>query len=71
MALADPDEATVTHITARDNVTVTSLDGVTSAGDVGGPLGSITLALRLVPLSEDELEQVSRWRSSGIACVHR
>ena len=61
MALADPDEATVA-LSGPDHVTMTSpgQGAVTlaEAGDPGGPLGSITLALRLVPLTEDEMEQV-------------
>ena len=61
VALADPDEVTVT-LTGPERVTMTSpgRGSVTSLGlaDGAGALGCITLALRLVPLGEDEMEQV-------------
>ncbi|XP_043221486.1 multiple C2 and transmembrane domain-containing protein-like isoform X2 [Amphibalanus amphitrite] len=71
VALADPDEATVTF-TSRHQVAVTSPgQGVVTsldARDVTGPLGTVSLALRLVPLSDDEVEQLegsSRCRDEG------
>ena len=72
MALADPDEATVT-LAGREHVTVTSPgQGVTvTSGDVvSAPLGTISLALRLVPLTDEEVEQVRRGcRSPGCLSV--